>query len=930
MSTPPPARSSAPSDPLRAFRDRAAVILAEARGFSPQCRIKLARLAGELGLSDAEAEAAIRSLKNRAQPQATDPIVEKFRQRLRKDLSGRRRAVIGPEIEIRVIESAKRKYGLDAPAVREVLADVAAELGIRHITGDQAVQLYVDMVDDAVGDATWLSREAWDRLRSAGEKWGLSFEEADELIEQKLSATRRAVAAGRMLNRLIVAGSLTAVVLVAATLAVLYYRNRQQAETAATIGSSNTVPSALPPPAAPPAQPEWWDVDLAVSMATARRELKEVAGLYDDLRSHAGATRRKAYGGLVQLLPKIDPERAERQTLVDLIAGCHALDPDEECAGELRQGILDLIPGRDQELSRSAAIYQKAYLGAEAALSLLARPGMKAPRAEALVSAVSAAIGIRVAPTDALQPQSLRATHAALTRTLFRHLTAMGPKQPQEAAGLQVFLTAQGSLWLDPDELERLNAAFLVAMLTGAEHAWKTFEPLMETLSSSRDPVVVLELLNVYRRAHNTALQQLLGALLVRRSGARPRSDDPPQVARAVRQALGASGVPIAQSAEDRWEELQAAAEPVLGRSPAAPADRGAMLAETVELASLATQALALAQGEPGFAIFDELMRHDEAVTVEKDEPAGSVKADEGSDSADDADGPRLVPLRKRPLSPTERQSLGRAIGQLSDFENLPPVVRVNALRIVAARVPLATDLTYDQAAIIARYLLCKKTDEELEAMLGALEQLRSWRQVRLAIADQLGDSQLTPQQRSQLLSPLCGKRAIPEDATLPQLRQRLLRELLADLEAVNSRPAAAASVDHGPTVAALAETYRQRARVLAVPASEYQSQDSPAAALKVAVRALRRRTKDEHLTHKLDVADYLGRDEAHRTVLLQRIFLELLADRTRAMRPKQNAAVDKILAELAAADAEAGDLLAQLRSGERKTLEMGMMYAEP
>ena len=85
-----------------------------------------------------------------------------------------------------------------------------------------------------------------------------------------------------------------------------------------------------------------------------------------------------------------------------------------------------------------------------------------------------------------------------------------------------------------------------MAVLTGAEHAWKLFEPLMIELAASREPLIVLDLLNVYRKVEDKALQQSLGKLLVRRTGAKPRSDDPRHVARAVRQALNTtSSVPL-------------------------------------------------------------------------------------------------------------------------------------------------------------------------------------------------------------------------------------------------------------------------------------------------------------------------------------------------------------------------------------------------
>jgi hypothetical protein len=833
-STPPTRKPPSGGDKLRAFRERAGAILATERGFTPQCRIKLARLAHELGLNEAQAEEAVRSLREKEQPKATDPLVEKFRERLRKDLSGRHRTVIGPEIEARVVESAQRKYGISADTVREVLAEVAGELGLRHITGDQAVQLYADVVDQAVGDSTWLAREAWDRLRTAGEKWGLSFEESDELIEQKIAANRRTAAAGRFWNRLVLGGSLSAVAIVVAALAALYVANRPKPDAPVTPGPGETAAPGEPERKKLLAQPAWWDVDLAVAMATSRREISDVAALYDDLRSEEGATRQKAYVQLVELVAKIDPENPAREQIIALLAGCHALDPDEECAARLREGLLNLVPGSDAKLGRPSA-YQRAYFGVETALTLLARQGMPAARAEALAAAIGSAVGTRVAAGAAAGPESLRAAHSALTRTLYRHLTAKGPAQPEEAAALQLYLVEQAAAWLAPAEIERLNAAFLVAMLTGAEQAWQTFQPLMESLCDSRDPLVVLELLDAFRKAENMALQRTLGALLVRRTGARPRGDDPRQVARAVRQALGAAGVAVAQSAEDRWEDLRANAEPVLARRPVSPADRAGVLAETIELAGLGTEAMALAQGEPGFAIFDELTKpaDDAAGDSEKPEPEETPAAS-GSDF-------RPPPVKKRPMTLQEKQTLQRSISVLAEFENQSAVVRANSLRIVASRVPLTPDLTYEQALVVARYLLAPKADEEIDSIQTAVASLRSWKQVRLAVADRLAESKLTPGQRDRVLGALLGSVVPPSGATPQALRQFLLRDVLADLEAGGD----AAPVDvaeRPPGLEALAETYRQRARVLAVPAAEYRSSQSPAGALEMVVRVLSRR----------------------------------------------------------------------------------------
>ena len=930
--TPPTRKPAAGGDKLRAFRERAAVILAGERGFTPQCRVKLAKLAYELELSDAQAEDAVRSLRDKGQPKAADPLVEKFRQRLRKDLSGRHRTVIGPEIEARVIESAQRKYGIDADTVREVLAEVAAELGLRHITGDQAVQLYADVVDQAVGDSTWLAREAWDRLRSAGEKWGLSFEESDELIEQKVAANRRAFAAGRFWNRLVLGGSLAAVGIVAAALAGVYIASRPKPETPLATGSGEKAPEGSTERKKLLAQPAWWDVDLAVAMATSRREIRDVAELYDDLRAEGAASRQKAYERLVELLVQIDPENPAREQVVALLAGCHALDPDEECAARLRETLLKLVPGSDAKLARPTT-YQRAYFGVETALALLSRQGMPAARAEALAAAIGAAVGARVAPGPAAAPDSLRPVHAALTRTLYRHMTARGPAQPDEAAALQPWLSEQAAAWLPPPEIERLNAAFLVAMLAGAEQAWQTFKPLMESLCDSRDPLIVLQLLDAFRKAENKTLQGTLGALLVRRTGARPRSDDPRQVVRAVRQALGAAGVAVAQSAEDRWEDLRASAEPVLARRPVSPTDRAAVLAETVELAGLATQAMALAQGEPGFAIFDELSRPAEEAVSDRDKPEPDEKPSSSGGEI------RTPAVRKRPMSLQEKQALQRAIGVLGEFESQSPVVRANSLRIVASRVPLTPDLNYEQALVVARYLLAPKAEGEIDSILPAISSLRSWKQVRLAVADRLAESKLSPDQRDRVLAPLLGSLVPPPSSTAQSLRQILVRDVLADVEAGGGvNPEAAAGPP--PGLVALAETYRQRARVLAVPAAEYRSAQSPAGALDMVVRVLVRRSEPARsaagtdgtalLAHKLEAVHYLAADDPQRAVLLQRVLLELVAQKVAAGKPQQAGAAEKIVSDLASADAAEADLLLQLRGGERAALQMWLLFAVP
>src|SRR5688572_15072594 len=192
---PPEPLTAMPVDPalLAEFRRQGGAIVARERGLTPACRVKLAGLARTLGIPDDQVEAAIRAV-NQAEPAAPpNPSTEKFRKRLRKDLAGKTRTIIGPKIEAQILAAAAEKYSLDEATARQVLGEVAAELGLTRITASDALDGLAAQIDLTVGDSTWLAREAWDRLRTAGAKWGIELEVVDELIDERLAINKAEV-----------------------------------------------------------------------------------------------------------------------------------------------------------------------------------------------------------------------------------------------------------------------------------------------------------------------------------------------------------------------------------------------------------------------------------------------------------------------------------------------------------------------------------------------------------------------------------------------------------------------------------------------------------------------------------------------------------------------------------------------------------------
>lgn len=899
---------------LAAFRQKAGPILAEARGLTPAALAKLAEIARELGLEDEQVDAAIRSLHaGPAKPR--DPAVEKFRARLKKDLSVKKKTIIGPEIEARIIAGGSQKYALAEPVILEVLAEVAAELGLRRITGDEALAHFVEMVDAAVGDSTWLARQAWDRLRMASEKWGLTFEEADQVIQQKLDANRRASFRGKLLGWTITYGAIGVVACVLVTLAVLTMRRKNDPVTSEPSGPGTVAPARdeiRPPVVKGP--PEWWGVELALEVSSARREIPGVSEIHDRLVSDTPAVRGAAYGELIALGAKMTPGSGSRGKLAEIITLSHAREPAEEAAHELRTALLALIPSHVTPPSAGTTLYERAFWGVGIARSALLERDLPSERRKALAAALSSTLGIPIAP-DAGEEELKTKCDAALSLLLFQHLISLAAQHPASAPALHEYLMEQGRLPDSAEEIEPLEASYLAALLPAAEATWRDHQSLVTRLVRSKNPLVTLRMADLMTRVRDRGLQSLLAEELVKHTGARPRTSDPRDIARAVRQALGAAGVSSAQSQEDRWEILRLEANAAL--APRAPLEDNytELLKQTLELSRLATLASALSQSESGVPVFDELMTPKKPA---EPIPDGDPFGEKGTPAAP----------RPRPLTNREKQQLEQYVATLRTYQDQNPIARTGSFHALAHVAPLVSDLNYEQAAAVARYLLAEKSPAEQEAIQPAVQAVRRWKQLRLAVADQIEDSKLPAAQVQELVQSLLDDAALALSSDRPALRRSLLISVHGELGSETSGDAASPKNSAAEqTAKQLADYYRARSRLAGVSSADLAAAQTPGQVLELLVTAVAKGR--EGFPERLAVAHFLGTSDLRKTVLLQRLLIEGAVQRIAILRPRQAEAAALVLADLKTADANAANLLVQLYHGEAATLKLGMLYGE-
>jgi hypothetical protein len=909
---------------LTLFRRQGAAIIAAERGMTPAGRVKLAGIARQLGIGDDQIEAAIRSLgESDAPPIPTNPAVEKFRRRLTKDFAGKSRTIISPTIEGHIVAAAERKYGLDAATVREVVGQVAAELGMRRISASQALDSLAQQIDDTAGDATWLAKEAWDRLRIAGGKWGIELEVIDELIEEKLAANKSERSRRRLFTTATLAGTGLALALVVVILGVVaFFRSRRIAE-GTDAGPAVTVAPATPAPSAPRKDPAWWDVDHAIAIANLRK-FEPAAPIGPALPSESASTRAGAYRRLAELSLTSAPPAGFRQAIAAVLGGSFALEADDAAAREVLASLAALVPSADSSLPKGRGEYESAYWAGSTLAGLSTRPGLTDSRRQ-MWQSTAGLLGLST--SSSLTPLDReRDARIAVTRRLFAQLTAAAPREPAQAAVLFGYLS-ELAVDLSDEEFHRWEATYLASALPAAGQDWPQYKDGIIRAVSSPDPLNALKMLDAYQRVTDPELKQQLAEWLIARTGVQPKSWQPIDVVTAVRKGLGVASS-AGTTANDRWQLLRQRADEALARSVPGATNHEQLLSQTIELAHLTTLAIALAQGDAGHAVFD--------ATIGETPELNPVALPA------DVDPAAARPTRRPVAIPGSRddRTLERWITLVGNHDRQQQVQRESNLRGLAQMADKIPDLSPQEAAKVTEYLLAEKNEAELKVVIEALSAMRVWKRLPLAIADGLARSPLSPEQKRLIVGALVEAGDMPETSDVDALRLAILHSVLSELSA---DPAPAAATDAaGQTferaAELLAETYRARARLFSVSPSSLAAAESPAQALSLSIDPIAgslRVVADEddvqflkQFEHQANAWGHVCEGDLQRTAAINRTLLDLASRRTARMRPTQSAAVNQIAVELAAAERSAPSVLVQLRSQEAAALQLWMLHA--
>lgn len=919
------------------FCRRAAPILARERGLTAACRVKLAGLAHSLGLDEGQMAAAL----SRLRASLPSPQAQRFRRRLRKDLAGKARAILGPTIVRQILAAAREKYGLDEATARQLLDDVATELHLTCITPTEALQGLAGQIDQAIGPATWLAREGWDRLRSAGLAWGIELEVIDELIEERLAANR-ADQARRRLRTGLTLGTFSAAALLVVLLVGLLILHRSLPRDApeASLREEDAF-RAAPAPRASAALPAWWDVDLAVEAARTRSWLSSwptLAQSWDDLLSPQAERRARGYEQWLAQVPSLIRTDEPSQAAQRLLAGCYALEPSDAAAGRLREALAVWLPGPGQPLPPPDTGWGPARWAADMAGRMLVRcpPG---PRFTALQQTLEHTLG------EAPPPQATSEASAALrrlaVRAAYRQLAAAADQRPSEVAALVARLRSEAAACLSPQERLEADTELLVAALPSAGAAWPAYQQAMIAVVASEDTAPALRLTELLRHLQPDPLVRYLSGLLADRAGLTELPPSRGQTILALRRALGGSA---GWTLPDRWYLLQTAVEPLLAQP--LPVAEQELVLRVAQLAHYGTLAAALARGESGWPVFDAGIEQPPKIGARP----GTDPAARPSSAASGTARPAAA-RADTAESPARHREVRRALDLLRTRGSMAATLRESGWRALVELVAEGVRPGPAEAALVARELLVPRPPEEHAKLLVWLAVLRPWPQLALAVADALPATGEVPPRLREIVAVLLETPA--EEATSAEaLRQRLLARALETIQReAEHRSDPLFEEDLLDQLAeCLTRTYRERAALWHIPPQRIGADQPPSellAALATQMQlassanaesdpsragppAAEPSAADERLVARRRAIALLADDDLGRTVVWQRLLLEQTLRQIARERPGALAVARQIVAETETRYRASPSRLAQLGSLEAAWLRLWMLYASP
>ncbi len=740
-SLPPKPPNSELTDPLlESLLAKARPVIASERGLNTRSRVKIQSIGKKMNLPAAVIDQAMQLLHGLPPVQGNEdsPYELSFTKVMQEKISGIPGGILTTRIEDKAVSIGQRKYELSEVQARKIIRRVAEEVGVPRVTLNEAERHIEQEIADMIGEQTYLVGDVKKRLVKNGRRLGVSEDQIQAMIRRHLQFNFQQVKNEQKLtDRLwIIAGCIVAGTAVA--LFVFYQIHQARQEEQSTREDSSHPASKLATPGTTEdfvQSPEWWTDSLKVLLQKTRLKVKGFVTLHERMKSKDAGQRRKAYRDLFSLDEGQVNPAAIQGRLTQVMPLIYQLEPDIDAALGILDGVQACCVFPAGKIPLSPHFFVKAFWAVEVLNDSLEGGTLTDQKLDALQERVKEISG-RTFDLYLSQMPRFEKVQRALSGKYLEELIDIGPSFPETSPALYGKLEELIRGQLNDDQLQEYRYRFLVAFLRFEPGRWDQAAALLEAAIDEATVSQLSFFIDLMDSSDVQALQFFLQEHLENRAGFGGEFSTVDESVERLRNYFDLSAesdLPVVTAHGPRIGQL---IKEFTLRCLAQDENIGKpQLAQLWAEATYLTTLIAIADSADP-ELIDRMLLAGFPDLNSADYFSALVGVENFSAGTDELNNGRPEPGSSEDRF--QRQKLHSVLTQLKQFRILTPEKRLACLAVVRNVSPLVNRLNVEDATILARYLISRKSSQERSAVLETVPNLQHLPRLLIALADLL------------------------------------------------------------------------------------------------------------------------------------------------------------------------------------------------
>lgn len=738
---PPKRPNSELTDPLlESLLAKARPVIASERGLNTRSRVKIQSIGKKMNLPAAVIDQAMQLLHGLPPIQGNEdsPYELSFTKVMQEKISGIPGGILTTRIEDKAVSIGQRKYELSEVQARKIIRRVAEEVGVPRVTLNEAERHIEQEIADMIGEQTYLVGDVKKRLVKNGRRLGVSEDQIQAMIRRHLQFNFQQVKNEQKLtDRLwIIAGCIVAGTAVALFVFYQIHQARQEEQSAREDSSHQASKLATPGTTEDFVQsPEWWTDSLKVLLQKTRLKVKGFVTLHERMKSKDAGQRRKVYRDLFSLDEGQVNPAAIQGRLTQVMPLIYQLEPDIDAALGILDGVQACCVFPAGKIPLSPHFFVKAFWAVEVLNDSLEGGTLTDQKLDALQERVKEISG-RTFDLYLSQLPRFEKVQRALSEKYLEELIDIGPSFPETSPALYGKLEELIRGQLNDDQLQEYRYRFLVAFLRFEPGRWDQAAALLEAAIDEATVSQLSFFIDLMDSSDVQALQFFLQEHLENRAGFGGEFSTVDESVERLRNYFDLSAesdLPVVTAHGPRIGQL---IKEFTVRCLAQDGNIGKpQLAQLWAEATYLTTLIAIADSADPEMI-DRMLLAGFPDLNSADYFSALVGAEDFSAGTDELNNGR--PESGSSEDRFQRQKLHSVLTQLKQFRILTPEKRLARLAVVRNVSPRVNRLNVEDATILARYLISRKSSQERSAVLETVPNLQHLPRLLIALADLL------------------------------------------------------------------------------------------------------------------------------------------------------------------------------------------------